>query len=177
MKRDKIFEVLKVIKIKQNIWSISEDKLLLEIHQKTKKNVWIISSKLIKTKSPLECKKRFRKINTLLKKGRWTQEEDEKLTILTSKFGKNWILFSKIFKNRSTEQIRIRYSEYLVRKLSKIRFSSTEDLMLKRIYYEGNPNWKLIKQTFPERSFFQLKRRLKILIPDFQIKNKLKLFS
>ncbi len=174
---NKVFEIKKDFLArqlkKQTEWLDWQDKLLMETYKIKKAKIWINCSTLLKDKSAKECMKRFKKINYLNKKGRWTKEEDQKLNYLVNKFGKNWILFAKVFSNRNTKQIRIRYNEHLDVRLNLKPLTEKEDNLLLGLYQKNlessnnedkklkqNVAWKEIRRNFPNRPFTRLKRRL-----------------
>lgn len=165
LKKNLIFQIQKKSHFQKcKEWTFLEDQILLETCKNKEKAMWKKCAFLIKNKSPKDCKNRFYKINKTYKKGRWTKEEDNRLISLIKQFGNNWILFSKIIRNRTTKQIRVRYKEYIDNKLNKEPFSKSEDENLLFLYFSTNKNWKIMKLNFPNRSFCRLKRRIKILL-------------
>lgn len=155
-------------------WAQSEDNIILHVVKSLNKNIWKTCAKILKKRNARECKKRFKFLNKHQRKGRWTKEEDEIILSLYEKFGKNWVLFSKILKTRTPKQIRIRFLDFLDTELIKAPFSKEEDDKLIKISQEDSCDWKVIRKAFPQRPFNMLKRRLKKLIPGFKIVNCMK---
>lgn len=153
----------------ENGWSKTEDDIILEITKYSKKSIWKYCGKILIDKTPRECKRRYDYLIKKYRKGRWTKEEDEIMLALYEKFGKNWVLFSKIMKSRKPKQIRIRFLDFIDPKLIKTPFTREEDEKLIKVYKQDNCNWRLIRENFPLRPFNSLKRRLKKLIPGFKI--------
>ena len=86
----------------------------MKITKNFNKNKWKYASVLIKNKSPLDCSRRYIILNKAIKKGRWSKEEDQKLLEMIKVFGESWKFISKIFKNRTSKQVRNRFKEHLI---------------------------------------------------------------
>jgi len=119
----KIFDIKKIMKnsklkrtLKLSQWTQEEDQLLLTVQTVHKKNKWKIISKYFPNKKLNEVMLRYYKINPLIKKGKWTLEEDRKLLKPVSMFGRNWALISKVLKNRNHKQVRSRYTHFFVKR-------------------------------------------------------------
>ena len=99
---------------KKITWTEEEDKMLLESYKTfSRDSRWKLISAVLKIKSPNQCYRRYKTINPVFKKGRWSKEEDYLLLKLVNFFGRNWTFISKILKNRSNKQIRDRYEDHL----------------------------------------------------------------
>ncbi len=121
----------KTNKLKNTIWSKEEDKILLSLIVKNKRNKWIEISKNFINKSPTKCQLRYLKINPFIKKGRWNPDEDKKLNSLINDFGFSWTFISKFFKNRNPKQIRSRYINNLSKqKITNFGNKQTKDFTL-----------------------------------------------
>lgn len=161
-----IFKVNKTKYVSSTTWTPDEDRLLIESYQKIKERKrWKTISLLIgNNKTPNQCYRRYKTINPTLKKGRWTEEEDEKLLKLIEEFGKNWCMFAKIFKNRSSNQIKSRYEEYLKNDLNKTKFTKDEDDLIIQLYEKYKSKWSKFKKEMPLRSQKRIKFRCQYLI-------------
>lgn len=62
-----------------------------------------------------------------LRKGKFTEEEDELLKVLVGKHGRNWALISKQIPAKDRKQLRERYENFLSKKLKRTPFSEEED--------------------------------------------------
>lgn len=160
----------KLFKIKKNYqiteWRKDEDEFLLKILSKKKRNKWSFLLKTLQNRTQKECLSRFKSLNNKYVKGRWTQEEDEKLLNLVENFGKNWKLISKVLKNRSNKQIRTRFADHLDEKVNKTKFSEAEDLKLIDLYANQENKFcaSIFKKHFSDRTAKDLKNRLDYLI-------------
>jgi len=115
----KFFKVIKITNDKIDnkntscFWTSEEDQTLLKVLNDCKRNKWKTACSILKNRTPIECCRRFHKLNKSIKKGRWTREEDYKLLKLINIFGESWKSISKLLKNRTCRQIRNRYKCYL----------------------------------------------------------------
>lgn len=172
MKNELIFNTTKIKKgtFKQNKnrkeWTKQEDNLILMLSKTLpRKDKWITIAKKINTKSPLECYRRLKSIDPKFKKGRWTAEEDLLLLKLVNGFGRSWNMISKIFKNRSNKQVKIRYDEYIDPKISADIFTAEEDALILKLYPEYLNKWSKYQAHLPNRSQKRIKLRFGFLNP------------
>ena len=78
-------EDIRITKIKK--WNRLEDQILLNLtNNKLRKNWKYVSKILCTDKSARDCRERFLEISSIIK-GRWSQEEDQKLKDLILKNG------------------------------------------------------------------------------------------
>lgn len=162
----KIFAIKKVFKyLKFHPWKQEEDELLLKyskifLKNATKKIDWKEVAMFIPNKNNLQCYRRFLAINPLYKKGKWTEEEDKLLLNLVDQFGKSWKFFAKIFKNRSSKQIRLRFNDHLSPHIIKKEFNKEEDEQLKELYVTHKNKWSKYNKFLPNRTQKDIKKRI-----------------
>jgi len=145
---------------KRKSWTKQEDELILNLSKTLpRKEKWILISKKIKTKTPLECYRRLKSIDPKFKKGRWTPQEDFLLLQLVNQFGRCWNIISKIFKNRSNKQVKIRYDEYINPKICFDKFNGTEDDLIIKLYPIYLNKWSKYQSHLPNRSQKRIKLR------------------
>lgn len=140
-------------------WTEEEDKIITENGKLCQsKNDWKnLSIKL--NKNTEKCVRRFNIKNPLIKKGRWTEEEDIKLLNLVEKYGRYWTLISTEFVTRNPKQVKNRYENSLNPCLLKKKFSKQDDqLMLKLFDLFGN-KWSMYLNYFPNCSIKRIKNR------------------
>jgi len=168
MKNNLIFNIIKVKSMmerrkntkKRLNWSKQEDEIILNLSKNLpRKEKWILISKKIKTNSPIECYRRFKSIYPMIKKGRWTPQEDILLMNLVNEFGRCWKFISKIFKNRTNKQVKIRYDEYINPKISSKKFTHAEDQLILELYPYYLNNWSKYQAHLPNRSQRKIKLR------------------
>ncbi len=133
-------------------WTNEEDVILLNsINFEGRKN-WKYIATLLKNKSAIQCFYRFRKINPIITKSKWSSSDDNLLIHLHEMYGNNWSKISKVMKTRGPKQLRDRFMNNLDPKIKRGNFSIDEDLKilnLKNVY--GN-KWSLIAKHFQNRS-------------------------
>jgi len=157
----KIFFIRKVLRIdEKKVWSKEEDNLLIKlvINSQSKTN-WKIICGFIPNKIQTQCYRRYKSINPSFKKGRWTEEEDDKLKMLLKKYGNSWTYISKLMGTRSNRQIRNRYDENLNPHVSKNKFNEEEDKLVLQLHNIFDNNWSKYLNYLPNRCVKVIKRR------------------
>jgi len=98
------------------------------------------------------------------KKARFTQEEDEQLLELVSKYGQdNWSLVASKMNNRNERQVRDRWRNNLCPEVNKNPWTEEEDSRLVELYNELGPRWVKIASLFENRTDVSLKSRWLVL--------------
>jgi myb proto-oncogene protein len=135
------------------LWSYEEDNLLREGVRKYPNLDWLLISIDIPAKSVLNCRHRWtRVIDPSLKKGHWTEEEDQLLAHLISEMGTKYTEIALSLPGRTGKQCRNRWLMTLDPALSKRPFSEEEyKVILKENQRLGN-NWKAISDNLPGRT-------------------------
>lgn len=137
---------------KEKSWTDEEDKLLIELINDKYGKKWRFISQHFINKTKFDCYSRFIQINPNIKKGKWTEEEDEKIVLLVSEHGYDWAKIADIIKNRTSKQIRSRYIYYLDSGLDKSDFTKEEDELIKKLYPIFKTNWAKYINYLPNRS-------------------------
>lgn len=136
----------------QVIWTKEEDEILLNsINLDGRKN-WKYIATLLKSKTPIQCFYRFRKINPEITKSKWTADEDELLLNLHKTYGNNWSKIAKLMRTRGPKQIRDRFINNLDPKIKRGNFSISEDLKILKLKSMYGNRWSLISKHFSDRS-------------------------
>ena len=108
----------KLISIENKKWNRNEDILLVELMEIYGRHWQAISIKM-PGRSPKDLKERFEmKLDPNLKRGKFEKEEDELIIELYSKYGNQWTIMSKYFKNRNALMIKNRYYSHIKQKPS-----------------------------------------------------------
>jgi myb proto-oncogene protein len=91
-----------------------EDAKLTEAVQKHGKK-WVAVAKLVPGRTNIQCRQRwiFTLDPTNGNKGRWTPEEDAKLTEAIQKHGKKWVAVAKLVPGRTNQHCRKRWARHL----------------------------------------------------------------
>eukprot|EP00186_Timspurckia_oligopyrenoides_P002420 CAMPEP_0182442300 /NCGR_PEP_ID=MMETSP1172-20130603/1227_1 /TAXON_ID=708627 /ORGANISM="Timspurckia oligopyrenoides, Strain CCMP3278" /LENGTH=165 /DNA_ID=CAMNT_0024637073 /DNA_START=225 /DNA_END=722 /DNA_ORIENTATION=+ len=94
----------------------------------------------------------------------WTKEEDSLLESLVMRFGAGgWKILAKYFDDRSSSQLRARWSHSLRCKDSKRPFSVQEDDYILRMHQRYGNKWSLIAKEMSNRSDNSTKNRFRAL--------------
>lgn len=116
-----------------------------------------------------DCRKRW--INSLdprLKKGKWTQEEDERLIQAFNKYGSSWHKVSQEIDGRTDDQCAKRYIEVLDPK-TKDRLKTwdrQEDLKLINLVKTHGTKWRTISMGFSGRPSLTCRNRWRKILTD-----------
>ena len=103
--------------------------------------------------------RRFKIKNPLIKKGKWTKDEDLLLMNLFDNHGKNWTLIGKLFTSRNAKQVKNRFENTLNPSLIKKKFSKQDDDLLKKLFDSFGNKWSLYLNYFPNCSIKRIKTR------------------
>lgn len=143
-------------------WSEQEDFLLKEgIKLFGEENAQFVSN-CIENVTPQQCISRWHKhLNVSVKRGKWTQVEDQALIQAVGLYGKqSWYKIRQLVPGRTDIQCRERYCNVLDPELSKEPWSNSEDEELRRAVREyGAGKWSFISKNLPGRTDSQCKRR------------------
>lgn len=145
--------------LKENFWTVEEDKLLIELCKNNKFLNWQSVSLNFKDKSNIQCSARYRRIKPGMVKGNFSESEDKKILELIEKFGKNWSIISDYFITRTNKQIRDRYINVLDPKLNKAKFSEEEDNLIIKLYETIGCKWSEMQSYFTNRTPDNIKNR------------------
>lgn len=156
----KIFSIKKIKKIS---WTEEEDQLLLNLVKNGYEGKWRFISNFFPNKDNFDCYARYGKINPNHKKGKWSEEEDNVIKELVSRYGYDWAKISFIIKNRSSKQIRSRYIYYLENTLVKSEFTKEEDALIRKLFPVLKNNWAKYINYLPNRSAKIIQNRYRIL--------------
>lgn len=103
------------------IFSKAGDERLKKLVEKSgKKPNWKSLALAMKTRSPRQCRERYRNyLNPNIEHSEWTKEEDQKILYHYSQFGNQWKKISEFLPGRTGNSIRNRYHS-LVRQHQRI---------------------------------------------------------
>lgn len=149
-------------------WSKEEDNKLVSLIDKAEfiqaHKKWKKVSKFFPYKNAKQCFNRYNRIKSQVKKGKWTYEEDIKISKHIQTYGFNWSKISKFVVSRSPKQIRDRYVNYLNPFLISSKFTEEEDCTLLSLVRELGYKWVKISSILIGRSPVMIKNRYYSLI-------------
>ncbi|EAX99276.1 Myb-like DNA-binding domain containing protein [Trichomonas vaginalis G3] len=95
---------------------------------------------------------------------KWTQQEDELLTSVVSKFGASrWDFIATHIPGRNGRQCRERYISVLTPSVCKDAWTAAEDETLLRLQKQIGNHWSLISKSLPGRTAIMAKNRYRLL--------------
>lgn len=90
----------------------------------------------------------------------WTEDEDNLLRQLISKYGKQWSVLATHIPNRSATQIAARWEKCINPNLTKGPFSADEDQIIRKFVEEhGVHSWPKVTAVLPNRTAKQCRER------------------
>jgi hypothetical protein len=159
-------------------WTANEDKLLIAAikqfgdstgpHKK-----WEAVSQAIGSRNGTQCQQRWSQVmRPGLQKGLWSAHEDALLLKLVAQFGPKWPKITEHWPiasaaagraNRTSKQIRERWSNKLDPSLSREPWSAEEDNILFNLHMQFGNSWSCVAKHLPGRVPDSVKTRFKTL--------------
>lgn len=92
-----------------------------------------------------QCQGRWQKsLNPRLRRGVWTEEEDELLRKAVAGFGNLWMHVATAIPGRTNDQCRERWTEHVKLSASQLKWTEEEDKILMESVKELGNHWKAI---------------------------------
>jgi len=143
-------------------WTKDEDNILISAVEtfSGSPSQWSEIAKCLNGRSPKDCRKRWANgLNTSLKKGPWTADEDAKLRQAVLLYKYDWASISKMVGHRSGDQCSKRWREVVDPSINKQPWSPEEDALLLRLFAKHGSAWQEIKEHFSNRRGLQCRNR------------------
>ena len=141
-------------------WTIEEDKILANLINFHKMKNFSEISKKLPGRSSTQCRFRWAKIKSGLKKGQWSLQEDKLLKEWVKENGpRKWEQCGLFIHGRSGKQCREHWSNCLNPDLIKGEWTSEEDFLIMQFYEKCNGSWKKIIHLFNGRTENSIKNR------------------
>ncbi|KAF7825668.1 Transcription factor MYB3R-3 [Senna tora] len=135
-------------------WTAQEDETLRNAVATFKGKSWKKIAEFFPDRSEVQCLHRWQKVlNPELVKGPWTQEEDDKIVELVSKYGPTkWSLIAKSLPGRIGKQCRERWHNHLNPEIKKDAWTLEEELALMNAHRIHGNKWAEIAKVLPGRT-------------------------
>ncbi|KAL8994640.1 MAG: hypothetical protein Q9169_005441 [Polycauliona sp. 2 TL-2023] len=149
-------------------WTAEEDDLLrregdIQQSQGGLKNWNAIAAKL-PGRTNKDCRKRWHKLGSNIRKGAWTAAEHTRLQEAVGLLGLKWTQVAEVVGSRTADQCAKRWGYALDPVLSHVLWTEEQDERLIRAMNEHGHNWtKISGTTFQDRSTVNIKNRYFVL--------------
>lgn len=91
--------------------------------------------------------------SSVVNKGPWTKEEDQKLRQLVEKYSpRNWSFLARIMGTRQGKQCRERWHNHLNPEIKKTPFTKEEDKLIVQLHMKYGNRWSEIAKHLPGRT-------------------------
>lgn len=154
-------------------WTPEEDNLLRLAVQlygdRTEK--WAKIAACVPGRSNKKCRKRwFHSLDPSLRKGAWTEEEDQKLREGVMKYPNQWSKIADMLEGRTDDQCAKRWRESLDPSIDRSEWTTDEDERLLALYQDYGSQWQKIAQHFEGRPGLHCRNRWRKLQRMAQLK-------
>ncbi|KAL5815509.1 hypothetical protein ACOSQ4_026150 [Xanthoceras sorbifolium] len=149
-------------------WTADEDEQLRIAVEAFGESNWQAVASTLKGRTGPQCSNRWKKtLNPMrLRVGRWTPDEDKRLTVATMLFGpKNWKKIAQFVPGRTQVQCRERWVNSLDPSVNRGEWTEEEDLRLEAAIEEHGYCWSKVAAFLSSRTDNQCWRRWKALHP------------
>ncbi|KAL4341202.1 hypothetical protein GQ457_08G012610 [Hibiscus cannabinus] len=135
-------------------WTPEEDETLRNAVAAFRGKSWKKIAEFFPDRSEVQCLHRWQKVlNPDLVKGPWTQEEDDKIIELVSKYGPTkWSIIAKSLPGRIGKQCRERWHNHLNPDIKKDAWTLDEELALMNAHRTYGNKWAEIAKVLPGRT-------------------------
>jgi myb proto-oncogene protein len=122
-------------------------------------NYWRSVATVVPGRTSSQVRNRARFFADVLKKGRWSKEEDAGLVAAVAQMGTKWKQVAQVVSGRSEMQCRERWLSHHQTQLDKSKFELADREKLERLVNEiGEGQWAEIAKRFPSRDRTQIIR-------------------
>ncbi|KAM3146305.1 hypothetical protein pb186bvf_001650 [Paramecium bursaria] len=142
-------------------WTTHEDNLMSEAIKIYGHN-WIQISNYIGSRNASQCAQRLKRIkNKQSKKTRfqWSEPDQKKLVMLFKEYGQNWQVIAEMFGDRTSRQVREKFTNDLNPKLKQVPWTQEEDQLIYELFLKHGCKWTSFTKQLPKRSERMIKNR------------------
>jgi len=145
-------------------WSEEEDLALKKGVSTCGERNWKAVAEIVKSRNHTQCMQRWSKaLKPGLKKGHWTNTEDDILREMAQTYDKNWAKVVLHIPGRTVKQIRERWSNHVNPIINHSSFTEEEDKTLVEMHEKVGNKWALIAKSLNSRTAEGVKIRWKSL--------------
>jgi hypothetical protein len=138
----------------RHIWTTEEDAKLTSAVKKLG-DQWVAVVALVPGRTNTQCRRRWAdNVDPSIdwKTGKWTTEEDAKLTSAEKKHGKDWLAVAALVPGRTNEQCRHRWENCGVDRGPRRNWKPEEDAKLTSAVKKHGNNWVAVAALVPGRT-------------------------
>ncbi len=144
---------------RKNSWTPEEDKLLLSGYKMHPKQ-WAKIATMIPGRTNHQVKQRWNYVlNSDIRNGPWSSEEDQLLLQGFEQFGKQWAKICELIPGRTNIQCRNRWKDVLDPSIRNDPWSQEEEMILEDAYSQFGNRWAKIALMLPGRTGLQCRDR------------------
>ncbi|XP_048329657.2 uncharacterized protein LOC107418690 isoform X2 [Ziziphus jujuba] len=156
------------VSILKSEWTKDEDAKLRSAVEYFGEGDWQSVASVLEGRTGTQCSNRWKKSlhPTRERIGRWTPDEDKRLTVAQMLFGpKNWKKTAQFVPGRTEVQCRERWVNSLDPSLKWGKWTAEEDSNLRAAIAEHGYCWAKVAECVPRRTDNMCRRRWKVLLP------------
>ncbi|WJX72351.1 hypothetical protein P8452_56238 [Trifolium repens] len=147
-------------------WTEEEDAQLCSAVAYYGDSNWQNVASVLERRTGTQCSNRWKKSICPVRKGSFTPEEDERLTVGVMLFGRKWNQIAKYVPGRIQSQCRDRYLNSLDPSLKWGGWTEEEDLKLEAAITKYGYCWSKVAEDVPPRTDSQCRKRWKVICPE-----------
>jgi hypothetical protein len=147
-------------------WALEEDAKLTDAVTELGGNDWVAIAALVPGRTNHQCRQRWGKtLDPAISTGKWTLEDDAKLTEAVKKQGKDWVAVAALVPGRTNAQCSYIWVTYLDPTIDqatarqKGAWTPGEDAKLTEAVTEHGNNWVQVATMVPGRTNHQCRHR------------------
>ncbi|WJX83485.1 hypothetical protein P8452_66145 [Trifolium repens] len=147
-------------------WTEEEDAQLCSAVAYFGESDWQSVATVLERRTGTQCSNRWRNSICPVRKGSFTPEEDERLTVAFMLFGPKWNQIAKYVPGRIQSQCRDKYLNSLDPSLKWGGWTEEEDLRLKAAITKYGYCWSKVAKDVPLRTDSQCLKRWRVICPE-----------
>jgi hypothetical protein len=147
-------------------WTAGDDAKLTDAVKELGKD-WVAVAAMVPSRTNTQCRKRWLEcFDPDINSGRWTADDDAKLTDAVKELGKDWVAAAAMVPGRTNTQCRKRRLECLDPDINSGRWKVEEDAKLTAVVKERGKDWNAAAVMVPGRTNTVPSKMVKSLHPN-----------